>query len=103
MTKLGPLLREARRKKPESKQMLARCRSQNDSHLLRVRETVARLLLSVGFREGLHAAPGSAIERIMITRPTANTFAHAGFSGASARALSASLLLLGLIGDRRVR
>jgi len=68
-----------------------------------IRETVASLPVPVGFREGLHAAPGSAIERNMITRPTANVFAHAEFSGASSRALSANLLLLGLIGDRRVR
>ncbi|MAS14995.1 MAG: hypothetical protein CMH69_17000 [Nitratireductor sp.] len=39
----------------------------------------------------------------MMTRQTVSRSARAAFSGATVRALASSLLLLGLIGDRRVR
>ncbi|CAG1008280.1 hypothetical protein RHIZO_03478 [Rhizobiaceae bacterium] len=39
----------------------------------------------------------------MSTRPTAQVSRPSAFAGATVRALSSTLLLLGLIGDRRVR
>jgi hypothetical protein len=39
----------------------------------------------------------------MSTRPTAQVSRTSAFAGATVRALSSTLLLLGLIGDRRVR
>ncbi|QAZ44818.1 hypothetical protein C1M53_19630 [Mesorhizobium sp. Pch-S] len=39
----------------------------------------------------------------MKTRPAASAFRPTGLAGETVRALSSALLLLGLIGDRRVR
>jgi len=51
----------------------------------------------------LPVASASFMEILMITRPTVSLSARAAFAGATVRALTSSLLLLGLIGDRRVR
>jgi len=53
--------------------------------------------------DGLLRRAASDIERAMSSRQTITVSRFAAFAGETARAFSSTLLLLGLIGDRRAR